>query len=53
MGLFGSKKVEENGLLKAYNVIYLGGWSYENAKKGQLELKIFEDRFEFLPSTLR
>lgn len=50
MGLFG-KKEEEEGLIESYGVVYKGGHpEYPKEKAGKIEFKVFEDRFEFLPT---
>ena len=50
MGLFGKKEKEE-GLIESYGVVYKGGHpEYPKAKVGKIEFKVFEDRFEFLPT---
>jgi hypothetical protein len=47
MGFF-SKKEKEEGLIESYGVIYKGGHPhYPKEKNGEIEFKVFEDRFEF------
>ena len=50
MGLFG-KKEKEIGLIAKYDVTYKGGHpDYPKEKIGTIELKIFTDRFELVPT---
>jgi hypothetical protein len=52
-GAFGSLfggKTPETGLIESYSVVYKGGHpDYPKEKAGNIELKVFPDRFELLP----
>ena len=48
-----SKRREDvSGLIESYGVVYLGGLpDYPKRKVGKIDLRVFEDRFELLPTT--
>ena len=49
MGWF--TKHKDQGLIEVYGVVYKGGLAeYPKSKVGKIELKLYEDRFELLPT---